>query len=559
MIGIRPFIALCLLLTTSVASASIPELAPVPGPASVPCVHATLRAPGETARAIMIPEGCEDPAIDLVWRYGDDGVSLEGALDHRATSPIVFRPLVDKILDKRPHFVMAADVEIVRLHWLTRLTLALDAAARPDERPTAVAPLAKHARFDALDEIDVLVHAEWRVRFDPADCGRSEASFLLAVDGTQVAAVAPPEIALLSCVASHGPGPTGAPSHEPLARELALVAARVLELAPPSAPAALALHALVPALPDAPPLGLAQPAAPTFAGASLNAPSGSALASAGALDAGVRSREAKLLADANALTPAGDAAVGANTSLAVAPLDRAPVASAIEAEPSVSTDRASAQDVPPFNVLAPENEALSRGEPGTPLAPRTGPLTGPEAAPRPGPALLADAPARPPPAPNARLAVAGFGAIALALYALYQRILRPKALDHEGRRALYDALASREAPETAGALGAAVGMARKTAEYHLVYLERLGIVRAHVDPDGPRRYALPIVRPAAESPTVDERLLADIRANPGACAPETAARLGITRVRADRRLKALVLDGAMDARVVEGARRYYAM
>src|SRR5207249_4568921 len=104
------------------------------------------------------------------------------------------------------------------------------------------------------------------------------------------------------------------------------------------------------------------------------------------------------------------------------------------------------------------------------------------------------------------------------------------------------------------------GMERKTAEYHLRYLARLGHLRMEREPDGPWRYFPPAhARPATPpAPALDESVLARIRERPGASAGELAQDLGVTRRRVDRRVKDLLTQGLVESRIEGGRRPLYA-
>lgn len=167
-----------------------------------------------------------------------------------------------------------------------------------------------------------------------------------------------------------------------------------------------------------------------------------------------------------------------------------------------------------------------------------------------GPTILA------PPGPDAVLlgiAVASLLAVALALY---QRVRRHAALDHPARRALHEACAALGRPASAGELGTVAGLARKTAEYHLLYLARLGLLRLDAAADGVRRFALPTVPPRVPEASLDERLMQLLALDGGPTARELASRLGVSRSSVERRLRELVLEGTVEARK-NGARRYY--
>ena len=144
-------------------------------------------------------------------------------------------------------------------------------------------------------------------------------------------------------------------------------------------------------------------------------------------------------------------------------------------------------------------------------------------------------------------------ALAVAAFALYQRVHRPDALHHPARAALHEGLGLFPHGATAGMAASAAGLPRKTAEYHLTYLARMGLVRMHADAEGVTRYSLQAVPP---EPSLASKLLESVRTNPGATTAQLAALLGVSRARVDRRLKELVLAGELEAERDAGERRY---
>lgn len=438
------------------------------------------------------------------------------------------------------------------------------------------APVARALAFDApiVDPVppltvqqELLVRAEWDVAWDALDCRAARGDVRLTLDGAPVPLPALGALLSQVCLAE-----LDLISGDALAiPAIGAFAARLLDAprpAPPQlAPAILALGALAPPAAD-----------PTFFPVASTLPSAdarlvlarperetAAIQSAGATEAGLAGGRAQavLAEQARVLTPAAqvdhDGSAGhATPALVPAPASRAPATAPAPA-------RIGARSIPamPEAALAQEPDVASAPVPAAPLvvdaqrpplaAPGATAPAGPSGAPLPGgPHVLPLA------GPAAALA-AGAAAILVAAFALYQRLARPRALDHEGRRALYDACAARNAPATAGELGALCGMERKTAEYHLTYLARLGVVLTHELPDEPRRYALPVVRRAPAGPSLDERLLATLRERPGVTAAQVADALGITRPRAERRLKELVVEGRASASRAQGQRTFEAM
>jgi hypothetical protein len=100
-------------------------------------------------------------------------------------------------------------------------------------------------------------------------------------------------------------------------------------------------------------------------------------------------------------------------------------------------------------------------------------------------------------------------------------------------------------------------MGRKTAEYHLYYLARLGHVRVERAPDEPTRFAHLAARPRVPAGPLEESILALVRARPGVSARAIAKELGLTRLRVDGRAKDLISTGALTSRVERGCRRLY--
>ena len=152
-----------------------------------------------------------------------------------------------------------------------------------------------------------------------------------------------------------------------------------------------------------------------------------------------------------------------------------------------------------------------------------------------------------------RVVVAGFLLLALGV-ALYQRITPDRSIQHETRAAIHQILTERAEGATAGDVGRLLGMNRKTAEYHLNYLARLGTVRTGLDESGARLYSL---RTIPERKSLVERMLLLVRQRPGLSIPEYAGLLGVSRSSADRHAKALVVQGTLESRLVEGERRLY--
>lgn len=123
------------------------------------------------------------------------------------------------------------------------------------------------------------------------------------------------------------------------------------------------------------------------------------------------------------------------------------------------------------------------------------------------------------------------------------------------RRALVHAgLASAGGARSAGELARALGMERKTAEYHLHCLVRLGLVRMERGTDGIRRFCLPKVE---TGPDLRDLVLARIRAQPGLSTGELGRALGVSHTRVDRRVKDLILQGLAESTPLDGTRRIF--
>lgn len=159
---------------------------------------------------------------------------------------------------------------------------------------------------------------------------------------------------------------------------------------------------------------------------------------------------------------------------------------------------------------------------------------------------------------KASLVVAAGGALALVGFALYQRVQRPRALDHPGRAALYAAVEASPHALTAGELALLVYQQRKTAEYHLRYLARLGLLRTGRRDDGATIYHHPAAKPTSRPDPLGEALLGLVRARPGVTTAQAAAALSLTRPRAERRLRDLLVAGQLVAALDEGERKFFA-
>lgn len=205
-------------------------------------------------------------------------------------------------------------------------------------------------------------------------------------------------------------------------------------------------------------------------------------------------------------------------------------------------------------------DATAPAGPTAPPAPAPPPASGPpraSAEPDVRPLVEAVAPIAPPSAIAALAASAGAAALAWAFWALYQRVARPGALAHPLRAALHDACAREGRAFTVTELAHAVGAERKTTEYHLRYLVRLGLLREHARSAG-ALYAIPALALAARVDALTQALHALARERPGFTTREAAASLGLTRPRAERRLRELATQGRLVSSIEDGERRYFA-
>ncbi|MGQ0536373.1 MAG: helix-turn-helix domain-containing protein, partial [Methanobacteriota archaeon] len=170
----------------------------------------------------------------------------------------------------------------------------------------------------------------------------------------------------------------------------------------------------------------------------------------------------------------------------------------------------------------------------------------------------APGPVASPPSGALVLAAAVASLVGLLAAALYSRISRSTVLDHPARAALYAAATRREAGATSTELAVDAGIDRKTAQYHLVYLVRLGLLRERTCPDGPRRFLAPAARsPPEESPALADLVLGIVALRPGIATAEIARVLSATPTRIERRVKDLLLAGRLSTRVDGGVRRLF--
>jgi DNA-binding transcriptional ArsR family regulator len=146
--------------------------------------------------------------------------------------------------------------------------------------------------------------------------------------------------------------------------------------------------------------------------------------------------------------------------------------------------------------------------------------------------------------------------LALLGIALYQRVARPAALDHPMRSAAYAACLRHERGATAGEVGRALGIGRKSAEYHLLYLARVGLLRADASEGRPRRFAAPSVSPRPAAAPLPERVLDLVRARGEVRLSAIIVALDVKWSRADGCVKTLLLDGRLASRWTSKGRVY---
>lgn len=158
-----------------------------------------------------------------------------------------------------------------------------------------------------------------------------------------------------------------------------------------------------------------------------------------------------------------------------------------------------------------------------------------------------------PPMPSKEIVVGGILLGFLGI-ALYQRFTPAAGAQHERRALLLNTLMGIPEGATAGDLGRLLGMNRKTVDYHLTYLVRLGKIRESIDETGARRYSL---RALPERKPLVERTLEVVRTRPGLSVLELSETLGVSRSAADRHTKALVIQGVLESRLVDGERRLF--
>lgn len=142
----------------------------------------------------------------------------------------------------------------------------------------------------------------------------------------------------------------------------------------------------------------------------------------------------------------------------------------------------------------------------------------------------------------------------LGAWALYQRFSRSSTMLHQRRAAIHRALASWPEGATAGQLAKALGMQRKTVEYHLQYCVRMGLALSAVDEDGVRRFSL---KALPSRPSLADRILRLVAERPGLSVTEMAAALGAPRDTVDRRVKELSIEGRVECRQDGGGRRVH--
>lgn len=524
----------------------------------LPCVsmNVTIERPvGEPFHAEQPrPPVCRASEMHVEYRatpFGGRG-AVELAFDSENVSDL---QVTSQSLDVRP----LPTSPLRALLWLLP-------GGRAEPLPEPPAPLPRQR---------VVVHVAFEVAWG-GDCRDARGTFAARVNGEMVQQDAPAGLFHDLCVLSTSPDATLALRAAAMAAGVASALVPDVQL-PPFAALAEQLSRLFPAMPNAPqaPATPDAPSAPDAprapdAPAAPDAPEPSPPTVEGAeVDPHPPTDEGERAAGDATLTllGAGPLAEGEWSAAASAPVARASAQGAAQVAPPIDGLWASAPLAWPDGADAPEPDPTPAPREGwaAPGAPPPAPQPGASggAAPEPGPRLVvasgsgAAGVADEPPL-LAGVAAAAGAVLLLAAFALYQRITRANALKHEGRAALLRACQAQPCGATSGELAAATGMQRKTAEYHLRYLARLGLLRVDRAPDGPRRYALPTAaRPEAQAASLDACVLARIREQPGASTGDLARDLGVDRRRVDRRVKDLLLGGLIESRVERGTRRLY--
>lgn len=532
-----------------------------------PCVNVDITIDGERFAATFPPNCFMVAPVELVW---DSSLA-----QRRATGLIVYNTSADELVGETALFSLATDLR--DLAPLAKFIAWLWPAPEP-----APVTLLFEGLPEGVGQQTVSVRAAWEVTWEGDDCRSARGDITVEFQGVRTPPAALQPLLMEACrVATTS---SFLPARAPAPADVAAFSLQVLSEAPRSAglepvmstlteiagPEALAggLELSMPLIeiPRAEPLAhgsMALPAGMSAANSiAIGPPNASdpAWQSAGNAEAimGPGLRDVHVAETLAAKSPIVAFEQSSNETLARSQETH------LERSHAIAHDALGPREPPPAqNASVPIDAVDPRALSGTgspPTMPTTGP---PPSTSRPEPA-----PARPvvhlipatPPGPHLLAVVLAAGAVAMAwcAFALYQRVARPSGLEHEGRRALHAACTTRATPLTAGELAAACDLERKTAEYHLVYLVRLGILRAHEAPDEPRRYSLPAVPRAPAAEPVDERLIAALRERPRQSTADLAASIGITRWRVERRMRDLTLDGRARSMRADGVRRYEA-
>jgi hypothetical protein len=418
--------------------------------------------------------------------------------------------------------------------------------------PTSLLP-GSTAEFQVpVSERDVSITIRFHVVWDVSDCAASQGQFEADIDGTPAPVQAPPDFLASLCKLTRSDDTSASAITRDGARATATALSTLARATPTLSadlqPMALALHELA----------RGAPLAPIVSNAAVAPASDADPAAGGEAAALLSPNERSAQAHAAAEGQAG-ARVNASAATSVPPMPHA------VHEPSTTSLRRAAT----------ANEIASTNAPrplSTPRAIELRPAPSSNAAPFPADAhdpgatssrrvgIATVAPPHPPvPARALAMAAVGLGGAALLLvaFALYQRVARPRALDEPHRQALHQACMA-QGRGTVSELARLVGIERKLAEYHLLYLAGLDLLRVEQDDRGRRVFAAPLAPKGLALAPLAERALSFVQEQPGAVLSDIASALGITRNRADRCMKDLWLEGNVTARWEDGRRRYYA-
>lgn len=568
-------LALIILLSASPSSAALWNTGtmiygPVGEPIYIipPCVDVDITIDGERTAHTLPPNCFMVAPIRLTW---DSSLA-----QRRATGLIVYNTSVDSLVSDVVLFSLPAEPR--DLGPLAEFAAWLSPAPTP-----APSTLLFEGIPPAIGQQTLSLSASWEVTWEGDDCRSARGEITVEVQGVRTPPDAMRTLLMDACrvatsstfLPAQSPGPEDVAafslrvlSDAPRLAELEPLLSVLSQIAAPATTGALDLSTPLVELPRAEPLAPDLVALPEGIDAANSITIGPPEAddpgwgSAGHAEGVMGPMVSTVQVDETlgAKSPFGAFEQATNGTIARSPQD-APLERSYEStyDPIAPREPRSTPNAPvAADAAGPRAHPDSRAPPPDPIN------RSPPSAWRPGPAperpiaiVAPVAPAGPDLMPIV-LAASAVG-IACVAFALYQRVARPAGLEHEGRRALHAACTARAVPLTAGELAVACDMERKTAEYHLVYLARLGILRAHDAPDEPRRYALPAVRRAAVAQPVDERLIAALHERPGQSTADLAASVGITRWRAERRMRDLTLNGQARSMRADGVRRYEAV